>query len=110
MANALMSHFQPTKTMLDQRDINGWTALVYATYRNNFVMVQILIGAGANPLIQTDDGYTAIDYNAFFLNEYRTRPDDWCDASDPRPKDKQIRVKFKNQEIIRKLFEPFDGD
>ena len=47
---------------LDIQHVNGWTALIDATIRNDARLVQALLAAGANKDIKMKNGMTAFDY------------------------------------------------
>ena len=59
----LLLRLEPNQN-LNQKDAYGQTALMYAASQNTAEAVQILIYSGADPNIQSDDGWTALMYAA----------------------------------------------
>ena len=57
----LLLRLEPNQN-LNQKDSYGQTPLMYAASQNTAESVQILINSGANPNLQSDDGWTAIMY------------------------------------------------
>jgi len=57
-----------SKADLNQADIQGKTALIYATYFNKNEIAKELISAGANKKQKDKDGRTALDYANFNKN------------------------------------------
>jgi ankyrin repeat protein len=56
------------KADLDQQDIQGKTALIYAAFNNNFEIAQFLVKAGANSKLADNEKRTALDYAKFNKN------------------------------------------
>jgi hypothetical protein len=107
IADAMMAYFKPTKEQVNLKDADGQTALYCATVTNNYVMTKILFDAGADPRIENNDGLSALDVNAVFLQMLAENDNRLVDETDPRPFTKQIKRRMENQKIISECFASF---
>jgi ankyrin repeat protein len=107
IADAMMAYFKPTKEQVNLKDADGQTALYCATLTNNYVMAKILLDAGADPRIKNNDGLSALDANAVFLQMLAENDSRLVDETDPRPFTKQIKRRMENQKSISEYFASF---
>jgi ankyrin repeat protein len=104
IADAIMVHFKPTKEQINIQDADGQTALYCATVANNYVMVKILLDAGADPTIENLQGFSAVDANAIFLQMLVEDDNRLVDETDPRSFKRQTKRRMENQEFISNYF------
>ena len=61
----LMLEEEQTLANIDAKNANGWTALMFASYRGYPTGVEMLLYAGASTEVQSDNGTTALFLAAF---------------------------------------------
>ncbi|KAK5747442.1 hypothetical protein LTR17_000083 [Elasticomyces elasticus] len=106
IARLLLEHFRPSTQQINKQDGNGYTALDIAVWMNNFVLVRLLVEAGADTkLVNLELDHSPVSISAFFLEEYERSPEGYASKDDPRAEHKQIRDQIRNRHFITRCFE-----
>ncbi|KAH8123693.1 ankyrin [Trichoderma asperelloides] len=101
---AVFTHFDPSVEQINQKDINGRTAVWMAVARGNCYVTEQLLEGGADPRIKDAQGDNATDINNILLES----SGGFMNAdSDPRPIETQAGQKRKMRQALDKLLEPY---
>jgi ankyrin repeat protein len=108
IADTLISHFKPGEDEVNKQNILGHTAIYLAVSMNNHRLVKRLLDLRANPLIEDENGFSAVLVNKAMLHGLDDDPKSSVDEFDSRPPARQIEAVRRRRECIQEYFAPFE--